>query len=56
MVPNANGNAKSFVGVGQRVLQASNKKGDGFIAYADEKGKIQMASQADVIEWDQGVG
>jgi len=56
MVPNANGNAKSFVGVGQRVLQASNKKGDGFIAYADDKGKIRMASQADVIEWDQDVG
>lgn len=56
IVPNADGNAKSFVDVGRRVLKASNKKGDGYIAYADEKGKIRLATKADVIEWDQDVG
>ena len=55
------GNAKSFVDVGRRVLRASNKKGDGFIAYADEKGKIHLVAKDltakdDVIDWDQDFG
>jgi len=56
IVPNAQGDAKSFVAVGRRVLKASNKKGDGFIAYADDKGKIRLATKADMVEWDQDVG
>ncbi|NND35546.1 MAG: diguanylate cyclase [Gammaproteobacteria bacterium] len=56
IVPNSDGNAKSFVDVGRRVLKASNKKGDGFIAYADENGKIRLATKADVVDWDQEFG
>ncbi|MFW2406063.1 MAG: diguanylate cyclase domain-containing protein, partial [Gammaproteobacteria bacterium] len=56
IVPNSDGNAKSFVDVGRRVLKASNKKGDGFIAYADENGKIRLATNADVVDWDQDFG
>ena len=56
IVPNEDGNAKSLVDVGRRVLKASNQKGDGFIAYADDKGKIRLATQADVLDWDQEAG
>jgi len=56
IVPNAAGNPKSFVAVGRRVLQAANKKGDGFIAYADDKGRIRLATKADMIDWGQDVG
>lgn len=66
IVPNERGNSKSFVEVGRRVLKASNKNGDGNIAYADEKGKVRLAAtatatatakaKADTIDWDQDVG
>ena len=56
IVPKSDGNSKSFVDVGRRVLKASNKKGDGYIAYADEKGKIRLATNADVVDWDQDFG
>ncbi len=56
ILPNPNGNAKSFIDFGRRVLKASHDRGDGFIAYADDKGKIRLATEADVVDWDQDVG
>lgn len=56
IVPNAGGNAKSFIDVGRRVLKASHDRGDGLIAYADDKGKIRLATKADLVEWDRDVG
>jgi GGDEF domain-containing protein len=60
IVPNAQGNSKSFVEVGRRVLKASAKQGNGLIAYADERGKIRVTEESppdpDVLEWDQDVG
>ncbi len=56
IVPRAEGNAKSFVDVGRRVLKASHSHGDGCIAYADDKGKIRLATRADLVEVNRDAG
>jgi len=48
IVPNANGNAKSFLEMCHRALAGAHLKGDGQIVYVNDQGKLTLYSQADV--------
>ena len=54
IVPNVNGNAKSFLDMCQRALAAAHQKGNGQIVYINKKGKLALLSRADMIDWDPG--
>jgi len=61
IVPNHNGNAKSFLDVCKRAVAAARTKGEGEIAFVGEKGKLMLHSapevpeknsNLDIIDWD----
>ncbi len=54
IVPNAKGNAQSFLDLCHRALAAAKKEGDGQIVFVNDKGKLQAHSGADLIDWDPG--
>jgi GGDEF domain-containing protein len=54
IVPNANGNAKSFLDMCQRALLAAHQKGDGQVVFINEKGKLALLPRDDLINWDPG--
>jgi len=54
IVPNINGNAKSFLDITQRALEAAHQKGDGQIVFVSDKGKLTLHTRADMIDWDMG--
>ncbi len=54
IVPNENGNAKSFLDMCRRALAAAHQKGNGQVVFINEKGKLALLSRADMIDWDPG--
>jgi GGDEF domain-containing protein len=54
IVPNINGNAKSFLDITQRALEAAHQKGDGQIVFVSDRGKLTLHTRADMIEWNMG--
>ncbi|MDP6675601.1 MAG: diguanylate cyclase, partial [Gammaproteobacteria bacterium] len=54
IIPNANGNAQSFLDLCHRALETANQAGDGQIAYINDKGKLVLHASDDMIDWDPG--
>jgi len=57
IVPNINGNAKSFLDITQRALEAAHQKGDGQIVFVSDRGKLTLhtstePASTDMIDWD----
>jgi len=52
IVPNASGNAQSFLDMCHRALAAAHQEGDGQIAFLSDKGKLALHSRGDLIDWD----
>lgn len=52
IVPNANGNAQSFLGMCHRALTAASKEGDGHIAFVGNNGKLGLHTRSDLVDWD----
>jgi|GEM_PF-2742966 len=54
IVPNANGNAQSFLDMSHRALAAASQEGHGQIAFVNERGKLALYACDDIIDWDSG--